>query len=170
MLLFPLAALAAGAFAFTPPGAGTNDHSSGFGFWQAGDGDEQPGSVGFEANANTPDSPLETQSPAQGEFDYRAQGTGEGFHADVVCIDAEGNEALIGLVVTQSTDADTPVGMQLEAQVVDNQDGNGGARGSGDTFDLEEGDADCDGEEEFDPDPIRGDIVVEDGGFATDGP
>ncbi len=147
------------------PNAGTNDYSSGFGFLE----DPQTrGSVGYEVIGLTPGGA--GVSPAQGEFDFRRQTNGRGFHASAVCIRADGNRAVLGLEVEQSTDPAYRPGELVEAVAVDNVDGNGGDR-RGDTFDLDESssnEADCmeDGQSNEDS-PIRGDIVVEDAGFAT---
>jgi hypothetical protein len=147
----------------TAQNAGTNDYSSGFGFL---DDPENRGSVGYELIALTPVS----SSPAQGQFDFRRatrDGQGIGFHALGVCIDAEGDEAVLGLQVDESTDPAYEEGEFLEAVALDASDGNGGAR-NGDKFNMDEEstteEADC----ETDQEPtsnIRGDIVVQDGGF-----
>ncbi len=169
VLLFTVAALVAlttaGAVGAQVPNAGTNDYSSGFGFL---DDPQTRGSVGYQVIGLTPGG--SGVSPARGEFDFRRAGDGRGFHADAFCIRADGNRAVIGLRVEQSTDPAYTVGDRLEAVAVDNVDGNGGDR-RGDTFDLDESsnddEADCteDGQSNQDS-PIRGDIVVEDAGFA----
>lgn len=162
---------ALGLIAASPGGAGTNDYSSGFGFWQSSERAEQ-GSIGYEAIGTDPTG---TTVTAEGEFDYRQatrSGQGGGFHAQVVCLNVDGdsdgeNDAIIGLVVEESNAAEFSQGDTLEAKAVDNGDGRG------DEFDLREANGstpltpepDCE-DDEFDTDPIRGNIVVEDGGFA----
>jgi hypothetical protein len=153
--------MAAGVTAAQDPNAGTNDYSSGFGFLN----DPQTrGSVGYELIGLTPGGV--GTSPAEGEFDFRRASNGRGFHANGVCINADGNEAVISVQVEQSTDPAYQVGEFVEGLAVDNGDGQG------DEFHLDESSSsngsasDCQEDNNEDPSPIRGNIVVQDGGFA----
>jgi hypothetical protein len=146
--------------------AASSDYSSGFGFLND---PENRGSVGYELIGLVPGGV--GTSPAQGEFDFRRAtqaGQGRGFHANGVCINADGDEAVLGLQVETSTDPAYEVGEFLEAVALDVVDGNGGSQ-NGDMFNMDpsstEDEADCETDQEP-TSPIRGDIVVEDGGFA----
>ncbi len=96
----------------------------------------------------------------------RDNATGEGFHADIICINVEGNEAFFELDVDGDGDA------EYEVYAVDNVRGNGGPRG-GDTFGLKEEDddptgtglfdEDCEKDRDNDEDSIQGDIFNIDG-------
>jgi hypothetical protein len=136
--------------------AGAGDYSSGEGLWSSSTnqpgqaGDRQNFSVGWEAfDAAVPD----------GEFDIRNQQTGEGFHAEIVCLEVQGNVAIFGLVADDGT--------QYEAYAEDNTNGSGGFRpGTQDRFHLEPEDANC---EDADDDsdqakPIYGDVFNYDSG------
>lgn len=135
---------------------GTGDYSSGEGIWHDDSGDK---SVGWEVVGN------EATGEADGEFDLRQNGTGDGFHADIVCIRVEGNEAFFEL----NTDDDAAE--EFEVYAVDNVNGNGGPR-DGDTFGLKPEDTvestpltdeDCEEDRNNDEDPIDGDIFNIDG-------
>lgn len=146
--------------AVLPSGAsaqGTGDYSSGQGIWQDESGDK---SIGYEVVGN------EASGDADGEFDLRSR-TGDGFHADVICIRVEGNEAFLELDTNGDGDA------EYEVYAVDNVAGNGGPR-SGDTFGLKEEDdesnlgqlfqdEDCEEDRDNDQDNIRGDVFNIDG-------
>lgn len=156
--LFVVAAAVVVALAPTAGAQGSGDYSSGQGIWQDDSGDK---SVGWEIVGN------EATGDADGEFDLRTQGSGGGFHADVICINVTGNEAFFEL----DTDGDGDA--EFEVYAVDNVNGNGGSQG-GDTFGLKEEDddggvtslfqdQDCEEDRDNDEDPIRGDIFNIDG-------
>jgi hypothetical protein len=160
MLVLGLAAAGTGAQA---PNAGTNDYSSGFGFL---DDPQTRGSVGYELIGRVPGGA--GVSPAQGEFDFRRSSNGRGFHANGFCINATGNKAAISVRVTRSTDPAYVVGQFVEGLALDNGDGRL------DRFHLDEssqpatGNADdCLEDNNENPSPIRGNIVVRDGGAAA---
>lgn len=157
LTLAAIGVLALGTMAFG--GAGTNDYSSGFGYWNADNA-----SVGYTAQTVAPGTNLAT-----GQFDYRAasrDGQGKGFHAVIDCLEVDGERAWVRLEVTESTHPDHAPGDTLIAYAEDNGDGHG------DAFDLREedddlfNDADCDRDDDDEGTAIRGDIVVEEGGFA----
>jgi hypothetical protein len=141
------AALLLGALSVVASAQGTGDYSSGQGIWRDDSGDK---SVGWEVVGN------EATGEADGEFDLRSRGSGEGFHADVICINVDGNEAFLEL------DEDGDGVAEFEVYAVDNIRGNGGPRG-GDTFGLKEEDdllldMDCEEDRNNDEDPVWGDI------------
>jgi hypothetical protein len=146
--------------------AGDSDYSSGFGFLQ-----EPAGNVGYELIGMAPGSP--DPNPAQGQFDFRRSnrtGQGTGFHAIGVCIAVDGDEAVLGLRVTESNDPAYTVGEAVEAVALDGGDGNPRNNGNDrfhlpETSDDDPDEPDCETDEEADS-KIRGDIVVEEGGFA----
>jgi len=152
--------------------AATSDYSSGFGFLED---PETPGSVGYQIMGLVPGGEVDT--PVRGEFDFRRadrNARGRGFHAEGVCINAEGanddvTRAVIVVQVEQSTDPAYRVGEFVRVLAVDNVDGNGGAH-RGDVFHLDETSSQtplsCEQDGEETPAPIRGDIVVQNGGFA----
>lgn len=156
-----LAVLAIGllvaSLAFAQPGAGFTDYSSGFGYVP-----DRGISVGYEAMG-------ESQA-ATGQFDFRranGQDQGEGFHALVTCLNVDGNEAWMIIQVEQTNDTFSG---HRAVYVQDNSDGK--RNGSWDRFRIRNTDkplaADCD-RNDNDRDnsrEIRGDIVVEEGGFA----
>ncbi|MBW3664436.1 MAG: hypothetical protein KY469_15150 [Actinobacteria bacterium] len=156
-----LAALIAGLFALSlvaAGGAGTNDYSSGFGYW----GDPGGGaSIGYEAIAVAPEGTLAT-----GQFDYREAsrtGQGQGFHGVIFCLHVEDDEAWFQMEMEN--------GDIWEAHAVDGGDGNGGPRES-DTFGLDKtvdmADPDCDRDDEDEQQQrINGNVVVQEGGFSN---
>jgi hypothetical protein len=142
-------ALALAALPMSVSAQGTGDYSSGQGIWQSEDGDR---SVGWEIVGN------EETGDADGEFDVRSRDGSFDFHADVICIRVEDNEAFLELDTNADGDA------EYEVYAVD----NGGTQ-SGDTFGLKEEDdffltdEDCEEDRDNDEDSIRGNIFNIDG-------
>jgi hypothetical protein len=131
------------------------DNVSGAGFWQSTGGDDPgPGSIGVWVAA---------PGGASDEFDYRRQSDGRGFHGLEVCLSVEGNQAWMLLTVERSNLPTFPVGSLVPAYTEDN--GNGSA----DLFDLDPpfvGDVGtCGRLVAFEPDPVRGNLDIHDGGL-----
>lgn len=140
------------SLAFAQPGAGVNDYSSGFGYWGSPGGGA---SIGYQAIGADPATNLAT-----GQFDYREAsraGQGQGQHGVIFCLTIDGDQARFQIDMGNDN--------IWEAHAVDNGDG------TGDTFGLDKNaspdltDCDHDNEDEVQR-GIRGDIVVEEGGFA----
>lgn len=152
--LFTLTLIAADGAAFT-------DYSSGFGYVPDGGL-----SIGYEAQG-------ELQA-ATGEFDFRRSnrnGQGEGFHADVTCLNAPNDTEAWLIIEIEETNGDFEGYRTVYVQ--DNGDGN--SDGTWDRFRIRETrdhpetsiDCDRDDDDRGNSREIRGDIVVEDSGFAT---
>jgi hypothetical protein len=131
-----------------------SDYASGAGFWQAANPDDPgPGSIGFQAIF---------PGTAGIEFDYRRQGDGRGFHAEVVCLSVQGNEAWMVLAVQESNLPVDP-GPVLVAYLADDGDGQN------DLFDLDPPvgnvfDDRCGTRTVvFEPDPVRGNVNLAEG-------
>lgn len=149
-----VAAIAMVAALASVANAALGDYSSGEGLWSRSSNDR--GEAGTRTNAEVTWEATGGVAATDGEFDLREQ-DGSGFHAQVVCLEVNGNEAILGLVADDGS-------FEGEAYAEDNNNGSGGDRNPDDLFTLQEdGEADCDDDDDGD-DPIYGDIFNVDSG------